>query len=135
MGKSLVARWFAALNEKEIEELKELLLDRQPVIHNYRITFLPWIENAYKVYPRKIGKASGTAKLKRNIKSPEDAALLEEAAKNYAAYCKKNSIEQQYIMHFSTFATRWRDWCDDALDKLGVSRNLVPSFSSVFADD
>lgn len=133
MAKSLVARVFATLNEKEIEELKHLLYEHVVPEKAPHLEF-DW-DIAYRKYPRKIGKSSGIIKLRRSVRNGDDYGLLLQAVENYASYCKKNSLEQQFIMHFSTFATRWRDWTDAALDKAGVSRNLVPNFSQVLSND
>lgn len=133
MGKSLVARLFAALSDKEIEELKHLIYEHVVPVKERSIEF-DW-NIPYKKYPRKIGKSTGIVKLRRSVRNGDDYGMLLQAVENYAAYAKKNSLEPQFIMHFSTFATRWRDWTDAALDKAGVSRSLVPSFSQVLSND
>lgn len=64
----------------------------------------------FSLYPRKIGKTKGISKLLSSMKSDEDLALLEKSIKNYAEHVAGKSPE--YIKHFSTFASEWRDWVD-----------------------
>jgi len=135
MAKSLLSRWFAALTESEINELELLILER-----NAKVIDLPkkeWpqfdFNLIYHHFPRKVGKATGINKLKRSIKLQRDYDLLLEATKNYAQLTKKECSELKFIMHFSTFASRWQDYTNEALNKAQVSLNIVPDFSSVLS--
>lgn len=74
--------------------------------------FLPAIESAYSLYPRKKGKTPGFKTLLREIQSDEDAANLLTAVKNFVEECRQEKTAQEYILHFSTFANRWRDYID-----------------------
>lgn len=65
---------------------------------------------AYKLYPRKEGKTPGIRILATNVKNQEDFELLIEAIKNYGAICRKEAREKKFILHFATFAGRWRDY-------------------------
>lgn len=75
--------------------------------------FTQELDLIYKTkYPRKEGKARGMTKLIREIASPEDLAQFEKAVTNFATHHKKLGTEPQYLKHFSTFASEWRDWID-----------------------
>lgn len=80
-------------------------------------TYAQQVERVYQgFYPRKIGKTKGVGKLAREIKTPEDMALLECAIKNYATASSGKAME--YIKHFSTFASEWRDWTDSSIVRM-----------------
>jgi hypothetical protein len=64
----------------------------------------------YKSYPRKIGKNLGLDRLYQKHFKFDDIEKFGIAVMNYANYCKKNKTDQQYILQFSTFVGRWRDW-------------------------
>lgn len=68
--------------------------------------------NLYASYPRKEGKSLGLRKLKSAIKTLEDFEDLKKAIDNYSKHCQKAGTEKQYIKHFSTFVSEWRDWLD-----------------------
>ena len=57
----------------------------------------------WEAYPRKIGKAEAYKKYKTRLKDGWTEDELLEAAKNYAAQCKKLRTESQYIKHPKTF--------------------------------
>lgn len=66
----------------------------------------------YQKYPRKLGKQSGINKCKAQIKTQADYDNLSLAIDRYLKYISEKQIEPQYIKHFSTFMTSWRDWLD-----------------------
>lgn len=68
------------------------------------------ISPIYKRYPRKIGKNLGLDRLFQKHFSFDDIEKFAVAVQNYDAYCKSGKIEDKYILHFSTFVGRWRDW-------------------------
>lgn len=69
------------------------------------------IDVIYQLYPRKVGKATGYARIRRHIKSNEKYLDLLEATANYCDYLKMNGITLQYTMMFSTFVNnRWLDF-------------------------
>lgn len=70
------------------------------------------LESVYKTYPRKEGKTKGLAKLKTQIKTPEDLEHLKAAVKNYRAKLESSGTETEFIKHFSTWVGEWRDWID-----------------------
>lgn len=83
--------------------------------------FLSEIENLYFLfYPRKVGKTKGVQKLSRDIKTEQDLADLKKAINNYAKLCVGKDTE--YIKHFSTFASCWRDYVDESV----VEENTKP---------
>ncbi|RKL63036.1 hypothetical protein DXT63_08555 [Thermoanaerobacteraceae bacterium SP2] len=65
--------------------------------------YTPEFEQFWAIYPRKVEKRKAfrvwNTRLKEKI-SPHDMIT---AARNYAAYCKKQSIEARYIKHPGTF--------------------------------
>lgn len=77
-------------------------------------------EAVYKIYPRKISKASGIKWLKQNVKSRSRYELLLEAVQNYAKYTKDRDLEEQFIQHFSTWVRRFEDWTNENLKETRV---------------
>lgn len=67
-------------------------------------------ESIYKKYPRKIGKTLGFRWLRQHVRSQEKFDALERAVAFYALYCAQNSIEEQFIKHFSTWVKSYEDW-------------------------
>lgn len=68
------------------------------------------ILEAYKKYPIKKGKTVGVKRLASQIVSVDDLRDLNTAIENYAIECKGK--DEQYIKHFSTFASCWRDYLE-----------------------
>lgn len=66
----------------------------------------------YKKYPRKVGKQEGYRRLRKQIQSPEDEKLVLQALENYLGHLRREGTEAKYVMHFSTWTNRWRDWLD-----------------------
>ncbi len=66
----------------------------------------------YELYPRKLGKKRGFAKLKTIFRLPENIVKFEIAVKNYTQHCAFEKKEPRYIMHFSTFVNCWEDWVE-----------------------
>lgn len=77
-------------------------------------TYAQQVARAYAAYPRKLGKTKGLKKLAREIKSDQDLANLEKAISNYATSVK--DTEPQFVKHFSTFVSEWRDWVEPITD-------------------
>lgn len=95
--------------EEEMEEEKEEEKEKQ----NFDSSF----EILYQRYPRKIGKAEGIKRCKRDVKNQADFDALELAISHFVAYHRGKQTEEQYIPHFSTFMSSWRDWCDPETGK------------------
>lgn len=72
-----------------------------------------FIARVYKIYPKKMGKAKGAAKLKLLLHTEEDCASFFAALQRYINYLNNNRTEQKYIMYFSTFVNNWTDWDED----------------------
>lgn len=70
------------------------------------------LERLYAKYPRKLGKQKGLTKLKTQIKTQADFENLEAAIERYGAFCSRSKTEPQFIKHFSSFVSEWRDWLD-----------------------
>jgi hypothetical protein len=67
-------------------------------------------KSIYKVYPRKEGKTKGFEILSRSIMTKEEFDLLRLATRRYADKCLRENTEPKYILLFSTFAGRWKDY-------------------------
>lgn len=68
-------------------------------ISNYSTDF----EEFWSVYPRKVDKAQAYKKYKARLEDGFSHEQLLEAAKNYAAQCKRDRTEDKYIKHGKTF--------------------------------
>lgn len=70
------------------------------------------LEAAYKAYPRKEGKSEGLERLGKQVKTRADLDALKRAIANYAEQQRLDGTEREYMKHFSTFVSSWRDWID-----------------------
>lgn len=70
------------------------------------------LELIYKSYPLKKGKHKGFEKAKREIVSAKELDDLRFAVNAYKADVERNKTKPEYIKHFSTFMSEWRDWLD-----------------------
>lgn len=75
------------------------------------------IEPIYSKYPRKLGKQLGLDRLFQKHFRPEDLESFSKAVENYAHYCQQQKTEEKFILHFSTFVGRWRDWIETSQKK------------------
>lgn len=94
------------------------------------------IEPIYKQYPRKIGKNLGIDRLYQKHFTKDDLSAFGVAVMRYANYCKANKTEEKFILHFSTFVGRWKDWADQAQvvkNKQEVTVNTVSDLERMFA--
>lgn len=69
-------------------------------------------DSLYQKYPRKLGKTAGLIKARAQIKSQAEYDDLSLAIEKYSEYITREKTEPQFIKHFSTFMTSWRDWLD-----------------------
>ncbi len=133
-------RFVSTLTVKELELLTQAISDQESFDSpTYEINLcLPDIESStvvapfdlnkiYELYPRKLGKASGLKKLKRQVKSREKYDLCFAAVVSYANHCKRERIEMKFIKHFSTWANTWEDWVPQLNEK---PLQLTPDFGS-----
>lgn len=65
--------------------------------------YTPKFEEFWQIYPRKIGKGDAYKKYKARRNDGFSDEQLITAAKVYAAQCKKQKTEKQYIKHPKTF--------------------------------
>lgn len=65
-----------------------------------------------KHYPLKKGKSNGIDAAARDLKTEKDLVDFETAVVRYANECKVKGTHSEYIKHFSTFVSTWRDWLD-----------------------
>ena len=72
------------------------------------------IENAYTLYPKKMGKSNGIKRLMRGQHkiSLEEVPLLEESIRKYTEQVDAHGTDKQYIKHFDTFVSCWRDFLE-----------------------
>lgn len=79
-------------------------------------------ETLYKNYPRKMGKSQGIKKALREVKNQEDYHALDQAIEKFRKFHLQKGTEAQFIPHFSTFMSSWRDWCDPDAGKVVVAQ-------------
>lgn len=84
---------------KETEPVAELAGKSKRAISNYSTDF----EEFWSIYPRKADKAQAYKKYKARLEDGFSHEQLLEAAKNYAAQCKRDRTEDKYIKHGKTF--------------------------------
>jgi hypothetical protein len=86
------------------------------------------LEDAYKGYPRKLGKSPGMKFARANIRTLEKAEQLKNAIWNYRKHLEREKTESKFIMHFSTFMRQWSDWLDEnhgATDSFDDKRSIL----------
>lgn len=104
--------------------------DAEHIRQNLVAMTLPF-EEIYKLYPRKIGKASGIRWLKSHVKTQEKFEKVKAACERYSSYVKREGWEEKYIQHFSTWVKRWEDWAtvtEEQLKSVPNPARLFPSF-------
>lgn len=72
-------------------------------------------EEAWKVYPRKVGKQAALKAYIARIRKGVHQDDLLRATKNYATAMKKSGTEERFIKHGSTFFgpdDHWKDWVE-----------------------
>lgn len=67
-------------------------------------------EEAYNLYPRKIGRTPSLKKYSALIKGPDLHASLLVAIKNFIAQMELEKRDETKIPYFSTFLSSWQDW-------------------------
>jgi hypothetical protein len=67
------------------------------------IDYSSGFDEAYALYPRKIGKKAALKSWIARVKQGADPEKLKLAAANYARECKSNKTETKFIKHPSTF--------------------------------
>jgi hypothetical protein len=118
LSEDAAGRMIQFLNAQEFLNTDSRVRSEKPI----RLEFD--FDSIYERYPRKIGKKTGYERLKKQITTPEKYRLLSDAVDNY---CKlTQGQDEKYILHFSTFASRWQDFIpEDAVfettqEKLGI---------------
>lgn len=69
-------------------------------------------ESLYKAYPLKKGKTKGMVRVRAEVKTREDFDSLALAIQRYAETVSREKTEPKYMLHFSTFMGRWRDFLE-----------------------
>lgn len=72
-------------------------------------------EDAYKAYPKKIGKKKGLQRLKKSVTTPEALEKFRQAVAAYSRYVAAQKTEARYVKHFDTFVGCWEDWINPDL--------------------
>ena len=75
-------------------------------------------EMIYRMYPRKMGKASGLKWLREHVKSEKTFQELLGACNNYVHHLEQERVEEKFIKWFSTWVKTWRDWLPDNAGKV-----------------
>lgn len=93
------------------------------------------IEPIYKQYPRRIGKNLGLDRLFQRHFTWDDLPQFGVAVMRYANYCKAQKTEEKYILHFSTFVGRWRDWLTTEGQEIAKNQTVttVTDLAGMFA--
>lgn len=81
-----------------------------------------FLEEAYQLYPRKIGKSPGMRIAMRSIKNKNDLENLKLAILKYRAHIEREKTEAKFVMYFSTFMNQWMDWLEDGHGVTEVSK-------------
>lgn len=71
----------------------------------------------YETYPKKVGKASGNAKLKRIIKNKTDLENFKTALANYVNLCQKENRELKFIKNWGAFVNQHLDFVEVELSE------------------
>lgn len=90
-----------------------------------------FINRAYGLYPRKLGKSDGIKKLQKDLKTEADCKLFFMALNRFIEHHKKVETEPCYIPYFSTFVSTWRDWLDPLT---GASTDLRGDVKELFQE-
>lgn len=67
----------------------------------------------YRDYPRKEGKSGGMKRLARDLKAGATLDELNRALQRFVEHHRKKGTEKNYLPHFSTWTSEWRDWLED----------------------
>ncbi len=95
--------------------------------------YTPDFDVFWGVYPRKEEKGNAYKKYMARIKEGYSPAELLEAAKNYAAQCKRLGTEKRYIKHPKTFLSDSRPFLD-FLPKNPQTEPSAPVGTNPFAE-
>jgi hypothetical protein len=70
------------------------------------------LEHAYRDFPRKQGKSAGMKIAEREIRTPDDLALLRQAITRFRDFHIREKTDPKFIPYFKTFMSHWREWLD-----------------------
>lgn len=91
-------------------------------------------ETPYQDYPRKIGKSDGLKKLRAEIRTRTDFDAFHQAVKNYKSFCEKENKSKEYIKHFDSFVSSWRDWLDPLTGTTSINVKREKTFLELMAE-
>ncbi len=123
----------AALEEKgdlpELPESADVAEEQEEPEPKKKVAgYTPDFEKFWLAYPRKVGKGEAYKKYKARLNDGFSEAELLEAAKNYAAQCKRDRTEEKYIKHGKTFLSENTPFLD-------YIKNGVPASVDESTDD
>jgi hypothetical protein len=100
---------FKTLEDKEQDKDKDQYQDKEKEQEAKKSSILAELEQIYKLYPRKEGKALGLKRLMADVEAGASIEDIKTAAQRYRAQCVANKTEPKYIKLFSTWASTWMD--------------------------
>lgn len=106
---------------KGFEEAKTNLMGRAAV-RGVSAEVAALHDEAYSLYPKKIGKQRGYKLMATKFKTVESAKNLVHAVKNYSALVKKEKRDKAYIKQFDSFMSNWEDYLNIEQEEI---KNLV----------
>lgn len=92
------------------------------------------LEIIYKSYPLKKGKHKGFEKARREITSARELDDLRFAVNAYKADVERNKTKPEYIKHFSTFMSEWKDWLDPETGSAISAASSRADLSEIFGE-
>lgn len=69
-----------------------------------------WFEEAWKLYPRKIGRKEALRHFNATVKVPHDLDRVKIALGKYVRYVADKRVAEEFIQHGSTWFNNWQDW-------------------------
>lgn len=102
---------FKTLEDKDKEKDKDQDQEKEKEKETREVSKSDLLE-LYAMYPRKEGKTKGLEKAKLQAKTRSTLEEIKTAISNYRKKIETQAIEPNYIKHFDTFMTTWRDSLD-----------------------
>lgn len=103
--------------------LQALIVRKRTTKKNFEMLFN--FNEVYAIYPRKEGKTLAFQKLSQTITTEEEFKLLKLATKRYSDMIRLDGTERKFILLFSTFAGRWRDYLPLENNKIVVKKAIT----------
>lgn len=123
---------YAIRTESVRHTTRQDITEHNKTLQNTLVHSDEWTTDLYALYPKKMGKKKGVAKLKTILKTEPDFQKVKTAIENYMAHLKANKTESKYIKHFDTFVNQWDDWLDP---KTGTGLNFKTANQTLTEED